>query len=115
MITYAVKHGDSWHVLDVGPGTMIAFEDAFGQSMPDGTDGGHMWRHIAWIAHQELAPDEPFELWVRGLSDLTGDDDRIAAIRSELRIDAGLPPLEPEPDPEAEDPTPLQAVAGEHG
>jgi hypothetical protein len=107
MITFAVQHGGRWHVLNAGPGTMIGFEDEFGKSMPDGTDGAHMWRHIAWIAHRELAATEPFDEWIRTLTDLTADDDRIAEIRAELAGDAPDQEHEQEPDP-----TPLRAAAG---
>ena len=111
MITYAVKHGGRWRVLDVSPGTMVRFEDEFGQSMPDGTDGGHMWRHIAWLAHQSLDRDVPFDQWLADLEDLTGDDARLAEIRAELQgkvVDE--PAAEAEPDP-----TPLRAASGATG
>jgi hypothetical protein len=103
MITYAVKYGGQWHLLDAGPGTMIAFEDEFGQSLPDGPrEGGHMWRHVAWIAHRILAPDLDFAAWADQLEDLTGDDDRLAEIREEL-------------GQTEKDPTPLQAASGAGG
>lgn len=84
MIEYAVKRDGRWRILDAGPGTLIAFEDEFGQSMPDGPEGAHMWRHLLWIAHRELASDQEFGEWVQGVTDVTGDDDRIAEIHAEL-------------------------------
>ena len=84
MIEYAVKRDGRWRILDAGPGTMIAFEDEFEQSMPDGPEGAHMWRHLLWIAHRELAPETEFQDWVQAVTDVTGDDDRIADIRNEL-------------------------------
>jgi hypothetical protein len=105
VITYAVEYGGRWHLLEVAPGTMMAFEDEFGQSLPDDPrqPGSKTWRQIAWIAHRVLAPDKHFGTWVDQLTDLTGDEERVAEIRAELDQ------ARPEP---AADPTPLKPATG---
>jgi hypothetical protein len=89
----AVQRGDTWKLIDIRLPlkTLVAFEEEFGVSVPDSGETGHMWRHLAWMAHRADNPTVPLAEWMEGIDDMRVGEEAIDEIRDQLPRKPGDP------------------------